>query len=311
MAKNLNRDIFDYCERLYTQYSKEDNGYSPSKHDKKVFINAAQHFNKSVEEIDKIYDSYTKLSAKIEIEKIKRLPPKKQKAAYEKLFSNILKNNHDLPFCQLEGESTDPLITNNQIIVDEYLTTVKNVALAGWTIPMIFDFDLLSELRNNEHNQSLIDNFFMTYYTLDLFTEMCNDILEKIKNPGQQTRFNECITAYSNALYSSCVTVLTTILEGLISTFGDNPQNVRIMRICDFHAQEEANNGNQLKSLCWHSIYEFSTLLFQPSDFTQDEPFTINRHWLIHGRTTQAGTKIHCLKLFNAISTVCSFISEI
>lgn len=100
------------------------------------------------------------------------------------------------------------------------------------------------------------------------------------------------------------MTTLTTILEGFISTFGDNPKDVRIMRICNFHAVEERNNGNKIKSLCWQSMYEYTQILFEKSDFSQTEPDKTNRHWLVHGRTSLIGDKLNCIRVINALSTL-------
>ena len=85
---------------------------------------------------------------------------------------------------------------------------------------------------------------------------------------GQKKRFEECYVIFKQGLYSSCLTILTTILEGFISTFGNAPKDVRIMKICNFHVEEERNRGNKVKSLCWQSMYEYTKLLFEKSDET-------------------------------------------
>lgn len=60
MATFKDRDIFEFCENLYVELKKQDNGYYPHKHDKIVFQKAAENFDISEDEVDRIYDSYTK-----------------------------------------------------------------------------------------------------------------------------------------------------------------------------------------------------------------------------------------------------------
>lgn len=44
MATFKDRDVFEYCEKLYEQFKKIDNGYYPHKHDDAVFQQVANHF---------------------------------------------------------------------------------------------------------------------------------------------------------------------------------------------------------------------------------------------------------------------------
>ena len=81
MATLRERDVFEYCENLFEKLKKEDGGYYPHKHDRLVFEKTAEHFSISDENVHKIYDSYTKLAAQMEMLKIRRLPKKKQQAA--------------------------------------------------------------------------------------------------------------------------------------------------------------------------------------------------------------------------------------
>lgn len=81
MATLRERDVFEYCENLFEKLKKEDGGYYPHKHDRLVFEKTAEHFSISDENVRKIYDSYTKLAAQMEMLKIRRLPKKKQQAA--------------------------------------------------------------------------------------------------------------------------------------------------------------------------------------------------------------------------------------
>ena len=98
MATFKDRDVFEYCEKLYEQFKKIDNGYYPHKHDDAVFQQVANHFAIKKKDAVDIYNSYSKLAAKLEMMRINRLPAKKRKAALMRRMQDIVLNNKDLPF---------------------------------------------------------------------------------------------------------------------------------------------------------------------------------------------------------------------
>lgn len=305
MAKIKEKEIFEYCEKLYKKFKNQDGGYYPSIHDELVFKETAKCFEISIEEVYKIFDTYTKLAAKIGVAKINRMPKAIRKEVTMKKLKGIVLENYDLPFHKLEQNNDDEkLLTAGEIIEEEYKDVISNVAKFGWTIPLNIELEKLEELKDISSNSEELDSFFIEFYYEKEFKNLCDSVLNKITNKGQKKRFEECFNMYLMEMYSSCITVLTTVLEGFISSFGDNPQDVRVMRICNYHAREEKDNGNNIQSLCWISMYEYTKILYEKSDFTQSEPNGANRHWIIHGRTSKLGERVDCLRLFNALSTM-------
>lgn len=304
MATFKDREIFEFCEKSFEELKRRDNGYYPHKHDKAVFDSASEHFGISIEEVNKVYDSYTKVAAQIEMMKINRLPKKKRKAAMMRKMQDIVLNNKDLPFYKIEGEPQEPIVPATDIIENGYKELISTIAHAGWTIPLTIDIQQLEELRKCGSDSQKIDDFFLEFYTDEQLDDLYQIICSSITNPGQKKRFEEGYSIFQQGMYSSCLTVMTTILEGVISSSGDDPKDVRVMRICNYHASEEKKTGNSIKSLCWQSIYEYTTLLFEKSDFSKEEPDEVNRHWLVHGRTSQIGEKTDCIRVINALSTI-------
>lgn len=303
MATFKDRDVFEYCEKLYEQFKKIDNGYYPHKHDDAVFQQVANHFAIKKKDAVDIYNSYSKLAAKLEMMRINRLPAKKRKAALMRRMQDIVLNNKDLPFYKKEGEPSSPILPTTVSLENDLKEPVINVAKAGWTIPLTIEVEQLVELINC-HGAESIDLFFENFYTEERVNKLQDIIESSIENPGQKKRWEECCSIFKKGMYSSCLTVLTTILEGKISSFGDNPEDVRMMRICNFQMEEERKKGNNVKSLCWLSMYEYIRLLFEKSNFSKEEPNATNRHWLVHGRTSQINNKLDCIRLINALSTL-------
>ena len=167
MATFKDRDVFEFCEKLFEKLKKQDNGYFPHRHDKQVFDKAAEHFSISVDEVDRIYDSYTKLAAKAEMMKINRLPKAKRKAAMMRKLQDIVLHNKDLPFYKIEGEPSEPIIPATDIIEEEFKDSIAEIAQSGWTIPLTIDIERLDELRACSSNHTDIDAFFSTFYSDD------------------------------------------------------------------------------------------------------------------------------------------------
>lgn len=298
--------VFEYCEQLFMKLKEQDGGYYPSKHDELVISETAKKFSLSPLEVDRIYDEYTKQSADIEIKKINKLPLPLRKKVMLQYGADIIKENKDLPFYISEGAPSKPLPRHGDILYDDLSDLTEQIAKAGWTIPLSIDIKRFDELKSIANDKKKLDDFFIKYYNGKEFKLICRKISKAIEsyNCGRKNVFLECVDAYENHLYSACATTLVATLDGFISTFGDNPKNVKMMRICNFNAKKERDSKKDIKSLCWLSMYEYVKMVFAPSDFDKDEPETINRHWLEHGRTQKVNTQIDCLKLFNAFSTL-------
>ena len=306
MATLKTKNVYEYCEKLYEKFKKEDGGYYPRIHDVSVFKKAATEFGKTIEETLKDYDSYSKLFAKIEVERINRLPEAKRQAVMRQRIYKIMQNNRDLDFLKIESEPQVEYDMPDDIFDEEYKGMITNMARLGWTIPLNIELKRLNELEECTSDAVKLDSFFKNFYTKSEFDDMCSFISRIIVKAGQNKRFEECKDIYLRGQYSSCITVLTTVLEGFISTFGTDPKDVRVMSICSYHAKKESEKGNKITSLCWQSMHEYTKILFEKSDFSQDEPNNANRHWIIHGRTSKLGEIVDCLRLFNALSTMAS-----
>lgn len=296
--------IFEYCQNVFEELDKRDSGYYPSKHDKEAFKRTADHFSISEKEVDRIYDEYTKIAANIEIKKIKKIPEKLRKDYLLKRASDIMINNKDLPFYKFEHPKDLEIVNPLDILKDEYIQLVEKIAIIGWTIPLNIDIKRFQDLQNIVNNSEKLEQYFMDYYSKKEFKIMCRKINKSFINPSHGVKFMECIKCYNQQMYSTCFTTLITILEGVISEFGDNPNDVRVMKICRFQADNMLENRQYIKNLCWISIYQFIKILYKKSDFSGTEPDILNRHWIQHGRSEKNATKNDCLRVFNALSTL-------
>lgn len=296
--------VFEYSQGVFRKLDERDGGYYPSRHDKPAFSQTAEHFSISEAEVDRIFNEYSKQAADIEMEKIKRMPPALRKRVIEQRARDIFQNNRDLPYYKLEGPPSKELTDALDILSDEYRALVETIAQSGWTLPLSIDIRRFEELKKLIGDDVAIESYFVDYYNGRQLRLMCRKINRVLQCTAQQDIFTECIAAFEKGMFTVSLTTLLTVLEGFISVFGDNPQDTRVMRVCKFHADDEMLKKNNIKSLCWLSMYEYTKILYQQSDFSQPEPSKINRHWIQHGRTGKSAERTDCLRVFNALSTL-------
>ncbi len=306
MATLQDSAIYEYCESLFDEYHKNDGGYYPSKHDALVFQNAALKFGISHEEVSEIYTAHSKSAAEIEMKKIEKFPAARRKKIIKERACDIMLNNFDLPFHKIEGAPHEPLPSATASLEEEYKEPLIKMAKHGWTIPQSMALYSFSSIVPFVDDEEKVDKYFSEYYQEKVFEKMVKHIENSLNNPAHVQGFNECITAYKTKMFTICLSGLTPILEGVLSLYGDSLNDVRMIRICQYHADEAARKKQKIKSLCWLSMGEFVRVLFEKSKFDEVEPNKLNRHWLIHGRSSKIGEQADCLRLFNAISTLVS-----
>lgn len=298
--------IYEYCENLYDKYSKDDGGYYPSKHDKKVFEEASKHFDISLDKVKKIYNDMSKISANKWIKKKGKI----SKDDSLKYLSDIVKNNRDLPFYKLEGPPKENIENGTKIINEEYLKISEHIGKLGWSIPFIMGLNELEKLKNSEKVEDSIDEFFIGFYNDRNLKLMVKHINKSNINCTLKTLFNQCIENYNKSNYLICLSSSITILEGVLSQFSTDKKDIRMIKVCRENMESTKESNKLIKHLVWVSFYNFINKLYEKSSFDSDEPNVINRHWLLHGRTQTDWGKSDCLRVFNAIYTVVNLLNN-
>lgn len=304
MATIEESKVYEYYLGVFDELESQDGGYFPSKHDHVALSKTATHFSISESEASRIFDEFNKKAADLEIEKVNKLPLPARKMFLRKRAHDILCNNHDLPFYKYEGEPSDELTNPLDILTEQYQILIKTLAQNGWTIPLSIDIKRFDELKSQIDSDEAINAFFKKYYSGKEFRYICRKAKKMIPEGAQQKTFEECINSYNNKQFNVCRPALISVLEGMISEFNADPKDVRVKHVCDSKAKAEIASKNNIKGLCWISMYEFTNVIYDKSDFSQNEPSSMNRHWIEHGRTNRIDDGTDCLKLFNAISTM-------
>lgn len=189
---------------------------------------------------------------------------------------------------------------------------VEKLVKEGWTLPAELPITAVNALGNTDILDD-VNSFMEQFYAYDDYRNMkamLKEIQESKIKEGLKKLVNECWNAFNSKMYAICATSLLSVIEGILSEFSDDKQDVRMMKVCQKHVDSFPSDGSTIMKHVWISYNQFIRNLYQKSDFTANEPDIINRHWLLHGRSDFEVEEIECMKLFNAIHSLCIVINK-
>ena len=196
-------------------------------------------------------------------------------------------------------------------------SVVSKLATEGWTLPSQMTLGMAEQIgRTNDISD--INTFLHAFFTRKNYAvtkKMICGISSSCTHLGLKKVVNECWIAFQNNLYAVCAIALLTVIEGMLSDFSDDKQDIRMMRICqkqvDYYSRENKYTAAHLiEKYVWESYNLFIRNLYRKSDFTFGEPDIINRHWLLHGRSEFDIAELDCIRLFNALDSLCMVIKK-
>lgn len=189
---------------------------------------------------------------------------------------------------------------------------VEKLVKEGWTLPAELPITAVNALGNTDILDD-VNSFMEQFYAYDDYRNMkamLKGIQESKIKEGLKKLVNECWNVFNSKMYAICATSLLSVIEGILSEFSDDKQDVRMMKVCQKHVDSFPSDGSTIMKHVWISYNQFIRNLYQKSDFTANEPDIINRHWLLHGRSDFEVEEIECMKLFNAIHSLCIVINK-
>lgn len=194
---------------------------------------------------------------------------------------------------------------------DKELDVVVNkLSSEGWTLPAELNIYAVKTIANTNKLDD-INTFFHWFYTTENYQKI-KDMVAAIKNSpikeGLKTLLDQCWQAYQSKLYAVCATSLLSVIEGILSEFSDDKQDIRMMKVCQKKVDTFPATGSTIQKHVWISYNNFIRNLYQKSDFSADEPESINRHWLLHGRSDFEIDELDCIRLFNAVRSLCIIV---
>lgn len=175
-------------------------------------------------------------------------------------------------------ERTEKSLTEFDKTLD---AVVDKLAVEGWTLPAELSIYAVNVIGKSDEISDL-NGFLSMYFSQDdyrITKNMVDGILASKIESGLKRMTTECLTAFQNRLFAVCATSLVSVIEGILSKFSDNKNDVRMIKICKKQLDTYPANGGTIAKHVWISYERFIRNLYQKSDFTTEEPDNINRHW--------------------------------
>ena len=188
---------------------------------------------------------------------------------------------------------------------------VDKLAVHGWTLPSEMSISAVNAIGKTN---SIVDinGFMLELYTREGYVRYKTMVAGIMKAPissGLKKLIEESCFAFEHSKYAICADALVSAIEGILSTFWEDKTNIRMMQICQAKVDELADEKEHItKKYVWVSYNKFIRKLFEKNNFAETEPVFINRHWLLHGRSAYDIEEIDCLRLFNAVSSICMIV---
>lgn len=238
-------------------------------------------------------------------------------------------DNSEMPF----AEAINAMKRNLPIILSSFAETINDYALPYERIepiitnlkPLISSITTLSEIhrlaeRMGEHQFVLTGRIPRRLIEKSASCDL-DEQLSKFCISDEQvnstvlkcgiindTAFQQSIKALYGGLYNLSIIGLVSILDRTLSEKSGQIKNVNFnTRYKSIVRQIQEKGDLYLDDLEAEDYLLFLTypkalkLFGEDSDFTSEEPALLNRHWIMHGRTTKEYTRLECVKVLNMI----------
>jgi len=185
---------------------------------------------------------------------------------------------------------------------------IQKLASFGWSIPVYFtDSDIKAINECDEVSEDDVTSVITDFYCADDNLNLSKLLQHLINTPffeEWKSLLQECFDVFKSGQYRVCSTSLIPIAEGcLIKNNHGTIKSTQIKVIGSTEHQASQIRQLQIDSNTWKSIEIIISKLFEKSYFNLDEP-TLNRHWIVHGRSSYQEPRIASLKLFNLLGTI-------
>ncbi len=182
----------------------------------------------------------------------------------------------------------------------------ERLAEAGWTLPQFLDF---SDVRNllETSSDSDLDALIVDLYSRDEGHEWISLRGELAKSElldSYRTVIEQAFRAYERGDYLIVVPALLAALEGVLAIVDNRIRSRRVTPVEWARNRESAQSEGSMHKVLWGSIVFFTEKLWQRSDFSEDHPPSLNRHWILHGRKMQDVDQADALRLFQALHSI-------
>lgn len=91
--------------------------------------------------------------------------------------------------------------------------------------------------------------WFFTTEDFQKTKDMVNGIKASPIKEGLKNLTDQCWQAFQNKLYAVCATSLLSVIEGILSEFSDDKQDVRMMKVCQKKVDTFPSTGSTIQNM--------------------------------------------------------------
>jgi len=185
------------------------------------------------------------------------------------------------------------------------LQAAEELGKLGWTIPMWASPTILPRLVTSG-DAGAIEKAFVRAYSrngAEQFTQLSAECKASEFLKPWRPLFQQCVRAYVSRQYRIVVPSLLLTIEGMTVTIAGKQHTVA--RVRDI-ARERAARADGIAAAAWLSMAGFLDEVFGRHDFAKLPLPRLNRHCALHGRSAPNWGRADCLRLFQAIDTLCA-----
>lgn len=207
-------------------------------------------------------------------------------------------------------ESAHNWYQKNAEKINEYLTLFADFSCWFTAVQklaenqIVFTGDLTLELAQSICKSDSLCETVEQYYTENENYEI-NAVIERCQHAKQlsaySSLFSQILIAYQYKHYNLACLGMLAVVDGTLSDVSENQKTgykVRLQEIEKKISDKFELTDLEKKLMCIYvAMDHFEESIFKNSDFSQDEPDDLNRHWMIHGRTRREYTNLDFIKI--------------
>lgn len=167
---------------------------------------------------------------------------------------------------------------------------------------------LTDEFINGLIDAQKINTYILNNYKKEKFKSV-NQTIEKSLSSKKLKNYNrlykQSVNTYQNKNYDLALLGFTSIFDGLLSDVsGDISTNIykRLHQIIEKLESNETLESDEISVIVLIITLQKSLKSFSANaPFDKPEPKTLNRHWIMHGRSHRKRSQLDCIKLINFI----------
>lgn len=228
-----------------------------------------------------------------------KFPDQGQLALAAKRLSSALK---------LFRESAKEIRRRAAAMYPRLLEDAEQLGRMGWTTPMWTGPVELQYLVHTLGPEG-VDDFFLKEYggpeshrTLALLAEITS---EPLLIPWRDV-LEQAASAYRAGLHLVVVPALLPVLEGAVAAAAG--QLKKGPRVVEQSKKLVRSSTSSVDRIVLVSVDAFVQNLFAYQPFRSSPPASINRHWILHGRSPGGWTQADALRLFQALSSLAAIV---